>query len=562
MKLFLILNFSFVILNCAYAQVELVDVSNPVYDFLKRMQLMKIIPDYNSSNIPISRGEVGKYLIAIIEKSDKITSTDKKLLIDYEIEFEYDMFAKTSEQISVFSKKGLQNIFNDNKQKHLYFSTDSNKTFFGDFDGFLSQRGSEGDSIGDNSILLGELGFNLRGTFYNSVAYSVNLGYGNFANANDSEIIFAIESDPKINGSNNYFFEKRNFNSFEAYLRYQTKSNWLALTFGKTPVNFGFGYIDKLFLSNNTLPFEFGKLDINYKAVSYSFMYGSLQGDSIGIYPTYSERELSSKNIATHNLTITFSDAFKFGLWESVIISGQPFSFTYFNPISFLTSADLSIGKEQTSENNSLLGMDMEIIPVKNLSLQSSFLIDDLTFGTLGKNDSLNENKFAWQIGAIWTNKFNINLTMEFTHLDPFVYSHRSNKSTYTNYSKSLGHALPPNSDEIAAEISYDITNRLNINFLYQHQRSGEGIIIDTNGILIANYGGNINFGTGDAYLRTNGFLDGIRINRDIFTVNIIWEPLKQYYLEGNFQYRNINNLTENLTSNDTYYFATFKADL
>lgn len=523
---------------------------------------MKIIPEYNSSNIPISRGEVGKYLITIIEKSDKITSTDKKLLLDYEIEFEYDMFAKTSKQISVFSKTGPQNIFNNSRQKHLYFFTDSNKTFFGDLDGFLSQRGSAGDSTGDNSILLGELGINLRGTFYNSVAYSVNLGYGNFANANDSDIIFAADTDPKLNGNKNFIIEKKNFNSFEAYLRYQTKSNWLALTFGKTPVNFGFGYIDKLFLSNNTLPFEFGKLDLNYKAVSYSFIYGSLQGDSIGIYPAYTARELSAKNIATHNLTITFSDAFKLGLWESVIISEQPFSFTYLNPVSFLTSADLSIGKEQTSENNSLLGIDMEFIPVKDLSIQTSLLVDDLTFGTLGKNDSLNENKFAWQFGALWTNKFNINLAIEFTHLDPFVYSHRSNKSTYTNNSLSLGHALPPNSDEIAAKISYDITNRLNVNFLYQHQRSGEGIVIDSIGILIANYGGNINFGTGDAYLRSNGFLDGIRINRDIITANIVWEPVKQYYLVGKFQYRIINNISENLTFNDFYYFATIKADL
>ncbi len=565
LRLFLILNFSFVIINCCYSQAELVDVSNPVYNFLKRMQLMKIIPEYNSSDIPISRGEVGKYLITVINKSGKITSTDKKLLIDYEIEFEYDMFGKTSKQISVFSKKGPKNIFNNNKQKHIYFSTDSSKTFFGDFDGLISLmswRGASGDSVPDNSFLLAEAGINLRGTFYNSVAYSLNLGNHWLASADDSEIIFSDGSDPALKINNNFINRKNIFNSVEAYLRYQTSGNWLALTFGRTPINFGFGYIDKLFLSNNTLPFDFGKLDINYKAVRYSFVYGSLQGDSIGIYPDFTARELPSKNIATHNLTINFSEAFKLGLWESVIISDQPFSFTYLNPVSFLTSADLGIGTKQTSENNTLLGIDIEIIPVKDFSFQGSLLIDDLNFSTLYKNDSLNENKFGWQFGALWTNKFNINLSLEFTHLDPFVYSHRNNKSTYANYSLPLGHALPPNSDEIAAEVSCSISNRLVVNFLYRHQRSGEGIIIDSNGILTANYGGNINFGIGDAYLRTNGFLDGTRINRDIFTIDLTWQPVKQYYLEGKFQYRIINNLTEDLNSNDSYYFATFKVDL
>ncbi|MEO8209848.1 MAG: capsule assembly Wzi family protein [bacterium] len=557
----IIIHYLLFITHCSFTQVELVDVTNPVYNFLKRMQLMKIIPEYNSSSLPISRGEVGKYLIKIIESSDKITSTDKKLLLDYEIEFEYDMFGKTKKQSSVFGKNGLKNILNYNVQKHLYFQTDSNNAFFSDFSGLLSQRGSDGDSIGNNSILLGELGIKVRGTFHNTIAYSLFLFTGQFANAGDSDFVFAANTDPKLKGNNN-FLKKKNFNSFEGYLRYQTKTNWLALTFGRTQLNSGFGYIDKLFLSNNTVPFDFGNLVINYKAVNYSFTYGSLQGDSIGIYPAFSNRELSSKNIATHNLNINFSDEFKFGLWESVIISQQPFSFTYLNPISFLTSADLSIGAEQTEENNSLLGIEMEIVPVKNFSFQTSFLVDDLTFGTLGKEDSLNENKFGWQLGALWSNAANINLALEFTHLDPFVYSHRSNKSTYTSWLMPLGHALPPNSDEIAAKISYDVSYLLNINLLYQHQRSGEGIVLDSSGNILANYGGNINFGLGDAYLRTNGFLDGIRINRDIFTAEILWQPVRQFYFEGKFQYRVINNLTDNLKFKDSYYFATFKVDL
>lgn len=521
---------------------------------------MQIIPSYNSSNIPISRGEVGKYLIIIIENSDKITVTDKQLLLDFEMEFEYDMFGKTKKQISVFSQTGPQNIFSNNKQKHIYFYTDSVKTFFLDFSGSLSERSSAGDSIGDNSILLGEAGINVRGTLYNSVAYFLRLTTGQYANANDSDIIFAANTDPVLKGNSN-FVGRKNFNSFEGYIRYQTNTNWLALTFGRTQLNQGFGYIDKLYLSNNTVPFDFGKLDIDYKAVNYSFAYGSLKGDSTGIYPFYSSRPLSSKNIATHNLNINFSNAFKLGLWESIIMSDNPFSFTYLNPLSFLTSADLSTGKEQTTENNSLIGIEAEIIPVKNLSFQTSLLVDDLTFGTLGKNDSLNENKYGWQFGAQWVNRLNVNLAIEFTHLDPFVYSHRSNKSTYTNRSMSLGHALPPNSDEIAARAGYEIGNKLRFTLLYQHQRSGEGIIVDTAGRLIANYGGNINFGLGDAYLRSNGFLDGIRINRDIFTANIYWQFVKQFYLEGKFQYRIINNITENVKFKDSYYFATLRVE-
>ncbi len=402
----------------------------------------------------------------------------------------------------------------------------------------------------------------VRGTFHNSVAYFLAVGKCYFSNADDSDIIFAADTDPSLKGNYSFNDDRKNFNSFEGYLRYQTKEDWLALTFGKTPLNFGFGYIDKMFMSNNSVPFSFGNLNIKYKALNYSFTYGSIAGDSVGVYPYYTARPLSSKNIATHNLNISFSDALSIGLWESIIISNQPFSFTYFNPVSFLTSADLSAGKEQTEENNSLLGIEAEFIPFRNFSFQSTLLIDDLTFGTLGTDDSLNENKFGWQFGALWTNDLNMDLSLEFTHIDPFVYSHRSNKSTYTNHLMSLGHALPPNSDEIAFKFDYDISNKLKIVLLYQHQRSGGGIVVDSLGILKANYGGNINFGLGDAYLRTSRFLDGIRIDRDLFTADFIWQPYKQFYFKGKFQYRIINNLTEDITFKDSYYFATFGIDL
>ncbi len=526
------------------------------------MQIKKIIPEYNSSNLPVSRKEVAAFLISVEQNLSKLSHTDKKFLKDYEAEFEYDMYQTANSQNSLLKRPVFKNIFEDNMQKHLYFYTDSNKTFFGDLGGGVSQRGSTGDSLGKNSILLANLGIQLRGTINNSVAYFIKVLNGRFANASDSDIIFASLTDPVLNGNSNFVNSKRNFNSFEGYLRYQIKSNWLSLTFGRTPLYEGFGYIDKLFLSNNTVPFDFGKLDIKYKAVEYSFAYGSLKGDSIGIFPVFTNRELSSKNIATHNLNINFSGAFKLGFWESVIISEQPFSFTYLNPVSFLTSADLSVGKEQTTENNSLLGIDAEFIPVKNFSIQSSLLIDDLTFGTLGKKDSLNENKFGWQFGALWSHSPDMDISIEFTHLDPFVYSHRSNKSTFTNHSMSLGHALPPNSDEIAFLLNYNITNRLKIKFQFQHQRSGEGILLDSAGKLIANYGGNINFGLGDAYLRSNGFLDGTRINRDIISANFIWQPVKQFYLEGKYQYRIIKNLSDNLNFKDSHYFATFRVDL
>lgn len=558
MKKILLLSLLFLCcsISSLYSQVELVPPDNSVYNFLQRMQTMKIIPDYNPGNIPVSREVVADFLKVIMESKSKISSVDKKLLSDYDIEFQYELNGNTKKSTSLF--KEIKYMFSDDRQKYLYDFNDSNATLFLDALGSVSQRGSEGDSIGTHSILLGELGFRVRGTLYNSVAYYLRASNGQKLSGDSEDVRFARYTDPKLYAQYKFSYEQKNFDTFEGYLRYRTNQNWLALTVGRNPVYQGFGYIDRLYLSNNTVPFDFLKLDLAYKAVTYSFLYGSLRGDSLG-------RPLDSKNLATHRLDIKFADAFRLGFFESVSIANSPFSFTFLNPISFLTSAELNKASQtgDNNANNSIIGLDAMVIPARKLSLQGSFLVDDLEFGTLFKSNENITNKFAYQFGLLWADAFtipNLELKTEYTHLDPFVYSHVSNKTNYTHWGLPLGHHLEPNSDEIAVKLNYDITNRINLNVLYQHQRSANGIETDSAGRVIRNYGGNINNASGYSYSDPE-FLVGNRIDRDIITANLTWQFIRQFYIDLKYVLRNINNLYQSKKFNDQYYFATFRID-
>jgi hypothetical protein len=227
----------------------------------------------------------------------------------------------------------------------------------------------------------------------------------------------------------------------------------------------------------------------------------------------------------------------------------------------------LNTGAKETTDNNTLAGFDFELAPIKNITFQGTLLIDDLNLSTLYKSDSTsNDNKFGYQLGIFWADALslpNVNLKLEYTRLDPFVYSHRSNKSSYTNWDMSLGHSLPPNSDEIALNLHYDVTNRIKFNFLYQFQRSGEGILIDSiTGKLIINYGGNINRGDGDLYITKINFLNGNRINRSIITFNLVFEPIKQYFVELKYQLRILNLKYLDRQVNESLYWATLRVDL
>lgn len=541
----------------SYSQVELVSPTHPVYNYLERMMTMKIIPDYNPANVPISRESVSNFLKIIKDNTNKISLVDKKILKDYETEFEYDMTGAVNKSSSLFKK--FKNIFSDDKQKYLYAYTDTNATLFFDGLGSLSQRESRGDSINRHSITLGEAGFRLRGTLYNSVGYYLRASNGQKLKGDSSDVTFARNTDPKLFAQYKFRYEQRNFDTFDGYLRYRANGNWLALTIGRSPVYQGFGFIDRLFLSNNTVAFDYLRLDLGYKAVKYSFMYGGLRGDSLG-------RTLESKNIATHRLDVKFSDAFKLGFFESVVTANNPFSFTFLNPVSFLTSAELNkstqSGKE--NDNNSIIGLDALVIPLRKVAVQGSLLVDDLEFSTLFKSNAKITNKFAYQLGVLWSDAFtlsNLGLAVEYTKLDPFVYTHVSNKTTYTHWELPLGHHLPPNSDEIAVKLNYDITNRVNLNILFQFQRSAKGIVTDSLGRVIINYGGDINNAAG--YLTSDpAFLKGNRINRNIITTNLSWQFIRQFYIEFLFVHRIFDNIYQNNKKlTDDYGFATLRID-
>ncbi|HWA07439.1 MAG TPA: hypothetical protein VG961_12880, partial [Ignavibacteria bacterium] len=395
------------IVKVSYSQVELVPLSNPVYDFLDRMFTNKVIDSYSSSMGPVSRREAANCLKEITAKKNKLSRTDKELLEYYTTEFEYDMYGTLKNSSNFFSKKGVGELFSNKKQKYLLTSVDSNVTFF--WDGLANVRyvGLDGDSAGKPHVLLGELGTRIRGTLFNSVGYYLRLSNGVRLGGTSEDAQRTAFVDPLLSSIRKYRSEgNKTFDSYEGYLRYAPASDWLGLTVGREALSFGTGFIDKLFLSNkNSAPFDFLKLDLHYKKIRYSFFHSSIVGnDSAGA-------QLSSKYLVFHRLELGpfFNNSFKLAFNEMVVYSNVPMNFAFINPISFLTSADMNTELPGKNSNNTLLGLDMQIYPAKNISVQGSLLIDDLNFETLS-NDSAkgNDNKFAFQGGINWQNAFTL----------------------------------------------------------------------------------------------------------------------------------------------------------
>lgn len=556
--LFLLLFFS---VNPVNAQVELVPSTDKIYSFLDRMLTDGIIQSYSSSMTPVSRREIGKLLVEINNKKSKLTKTDKKFLEDYLIEYAYDINRTLKNLSPFFSNLKFKDIFSNKKQKFLYAAADSNSSFFWDAIGEVKYIGADGDSLGKPHILLGQLGTRIRGTLFNSVGYYLRLSNGVRLSGTTKDGIFASEFEPILASTKKFAGEgSKTYDSFEGYLRYATAGDWLGLTIGRESLRFGTGFIDKLLVSNqNSAPFDFIKLDLSYKKLRYSFFHSSIVGNDT------SGNQLESKYLVFHRLEIgpIFNGFMKLGFNEMLVYSNVPINFAFLNPISFLTSADLNTELPTKNTNNALIAIDASFYPAKKLTLQGTLLIDDLNFETLGKSDKIgNDNKFAFQGGFNWQDALflkNLALTYEYTRIDPFVYSHRQNNNSYTHWNLPIGPALNPNSDEHAVRLSYDFGSRLNITLTFKHQRSGMNIT-DSTGKITTNVGSNILRGEGD-FLIKNVFLQGSRVNRNIFIAEITWQPVRQYYFSIKYQNRSFDYEKDNRKISDNIFWGSFKID-
>jgi len=258
-----------------------------------------------------------------------------------------------------------------------------------------------------------------------------------------------------------------------------------------------------------------------------------------------------------------FNNVFKFAFTEMLLYSNLPVNFAFLNPLSFLTSADLNTELPGKNSNNTLIGIDFQLFPVKKLSLQGTWLIDDLNFGTLGKSGvESNDNKFGFQGGLNWQDAFvvkNLSFIYEYTRIGPFVYSHREINNSYSNWNQPLGAALQPNSDEHAFKVSYDFNSRLNLAVTLKLQRSGENIL-DSLGRIVFNAGSNLLNGSGDTE-HENIFLEGNRVNRSIIIAEFTWQPIRQYYISVKVQHQNIDNVFNSTKQTDNIFIGSFSVD-
>ena len=244
--------------------------------------------------------------------------------------------------------------------------------------------------------------------------------------------------------------------------------------------------------------------------------------------------KINPKWIAAHRLEYTPAHWLLLSVSEAVIWGERGLDAAYLNPLYFLYSAQHDGGDR---DNVVMSGDFVARLPFRGI-FYGALLIDDMKISKLGKGDA--GNKLGFLTGVFSTDLFldGLDVGIEYTRLEPYVYSHFYPINRFSNWNSSLGADLQPNSDRLELTLLYRPTFDITLNLSSALNRHGS-------------LGGSVEESLPHSGLHSVHFLDGIRTNWSASKIGIEWEAVPGCLVE-------LGNITGDRQSiiPDRYYIS------
>lgn len=287
----------------------------------------------------------------------------------------------------------------------------------------------------------------------------------------------------------------------------------------------GNGY-RSLFLSDFSNAYPFLKISTQVWKIHYQNLFTQfIAGDDhvLGIPP------FKKKYAAFHYLSIDLLKKVRLGLFEGVIFSDSTgtrgYEISYLNPVIFYKSVERDMG----SPDNTVIGLDLNIIPFKNVALYGQLLLDELRLDIIKNDFEWWGNKYGIQAGVKYTDALtirNLNIQVEFNTVRPYTYSHVTDFTNYAHYNQALAHPLGANFREFVTILSYQPLPRFQVNLRWTTAIKGS----DTSN---SNYGGDMLKSYGTRTKNENNYT-GQGINNQLNNIEAVlsYEIMHNTYFE------------------------------
>ncbi len=456
--LLLIISFCTFITN---AQVVYEPIHKDIYTFLNRMSLKHIIQTDDEA-LPFSRAYIASLLVIVEKNSNSLNPVERDELEFHKSEYFYELGQIDDNRPPVKERWYLfsysDSLFNlklspiagygisttGNKNGHTRWFGAMSYASYSDWFGAsidIRDKGEFGDNVDKNKSFSPE-----RGAWYKAAPNGIEY------------------SDVK--GSINFNW------------------NWGSVSLIKDYISWGHGSFGNLILSDKSPSYPFIKLQL--KPVDwfrFNYIHGwlnSLVFDSSKFYLTHInsiEPELSksyiNKYIAANMFTFTPWQYIDVSFGNSIVYSGdlRP---EFFIPFLFFKFLDHNTGRGNVNDGNGQMYIDISVKLPETYHFYSTLFVDVTEIRNILENNFAN----TWIGFTLGSKKVdlivpNLDISLEYTRINPWVYEHRVETTTYKHIDYYLGHWLGQNADQIRAQFDYSFMRGLNLSLYFERVRKG-----------------------------------------------------------------------------------------
>ena len=506
--------------------------NSEVHPFLYRMAQKGFI-DYNDLIKPINRVNVLNVLNILKQKDTSLSIVEKKELNFYLQEYTRPL----KEQISLFKK-------DQNKRWRAGAIVENDFEFY--IDPLLSINNFSGTNKNIKQL---SNGFELWGT----AGKNKNLGYqvyyrdyietgtvnNNFReeSATPGNILIGAKSDNKIN-----------YTDIRANINYSfRKSN---ISFGKDNIVWGYGENSNIVLSNKAPSYPYIRLD--YKPLpwlnfnyTHAWLNSNIADSSLSYFTNTGRIDndfrlvFVQKYLATHSIELQAMKGLNIAIGESIVYSDKidPGFLIPINLFKFYDNNRSNYLIEAGSNGQYFLSVSSRN-QIKNTHLYSTLFIDEIKVSSIF-NKTESRNQLGFNFGGSITDVLipYLSLGVEYTRVNPFVYSNLIPAQTYSSYSYSLGDWMGNNFDKSILYAKYSPIAKLKLVARYQKIRKGGA------GTIYEQY---------TAQPQPNFLFDYIKTRSDIFLQGR-YEFINNIYLNSSLTLMQTKMNNGNLVKDNTY---------
>lgn len=455
-----VLSFFLVLWSAAYSQVVYLPTTHEVYDFLKRLESRGLIHDYRDAMKPLSRRDIARHLLSIEQQLHLLTNVERDTYEFLRSEFSYEFGSlagdpePTDFRWHLLSLDLTGGIFNLN------------------LNGSYSWSEAKGEKVRNRGQ-----GVRFYGYAFQDVGYSFN--FVDYREAGNAVNVSKAHTPEQGIILTRRIGEAIEYNTTEAQLTWQTGE--FVFSIEKMHNVWGFGRNGNVILSRKSPSYPQFKMRVPVASwLDLVYVHADLNSNVLDSARSYSANSSAlvdffrpvyrTKYMAAHAIEFTIVDGLDISLGESVIYSDKGVQFIYLLPLMFFKSGE---HYNRDTDNIQWFG-SIDINLIRNVNLYFSVLIDEInTDDLLRPGNARNQLGYTAGIHTYDLLVPDTELILEYSRLNPWVYSHKFPAATFSNNGYDLGHWVGQNGDNLYAEILHQPMRVLKISGFYEHYRKG-----------------------------------------------------------------------------------------